>query len=253
MLTPEETIAKNEAGASLKAGSDFKTLLLKGIFAGSAIAFGAAASSTVAFAIDNVGLSRLVQGIVFPVGLMLIVMLGGELFTGDTLMAMGVFGKKITIGQYIRTLVIVYFSNFIGSLLIAFLMKFSGNFNLGGGNLGTFVAGIAEKKSQIGPVAGICSGILCNILVCLAVLMAQSAVNVIGKIFAVWFPIMAFVVCGFEHVVANMYYIPAGLLAGANATIPGCLLNYLWVTIGNVIGGLFVAFLLWNAHRRKTV
>lgn len=147
-------------------------------------------------------------GVIFPVGLMLIVFLGGELFTGNCLIIMDVFDKRVTWAGLFRDLFIVFFSNLIGALCVDVLIVFSGNLNYSGGLLGAYTIKVAVSKIAISPVQGITSGILCNILVCLAVLMATSARDIAGKVWAIFFPICAFVVGGFEHCVANMFYTP---------------------------------------------
>ena len=153
-------------------------MILLGIMAGVFIALGGATSSTAAHAVENVGVARALAGVIFPVGLMLIVFLGGELFTGNCLIIMDVFDKRVTWAGLFRDLFIVFFS---------------GNLNYSGGLLGAYTIKVAVSKIAISPVQGITSGILCNILVCLAVLMATSARDIAGKVWAIFFPICAFV------------------------------------------------------------
>ena len=229
-----------------------------GIMAGVCIALGAQSSNVAMHDIANVGLARLVAGCVFPVGLMMIVFIGGELFTGDCMMTMACIKKKISVAALIRTLVIVYIGNMVGAVALAYLVYLSGQYNYTSGALGAFTIKVALGKVSLSFLPALISGILCNILVCAAVLMASTAKDIAGKSLAIFFPIMAFVVSGFEHCVANMYYIPAGIFAAGNPAyvqkaqelyglgaekLTGLnwgsfvTVNLLPVTIGNIIGG----------------
>lgn len=267
--TPSEVIKSNIKSAVAKANLPLAKMILLGLMAGAFIAFGGAASSVAAHGVADVGLARSIAGAIFPVGLMLVVFTGSELFTGNSLMIMAVIDKKITLLKMIRNLVVVYFANFIGALIIDVLVFLSGQFDFSGGGLGAYTIKVALAKTSIAPVTAVISGILCNILVCLAIVLAGTAKDSIGRIFGIFFPIAAFVVCGFEHCVANMFYIPAGMLAATNTayvqkaqelygiTAQQCssLTHFagteslLFVTIGNIIGGvLFVGVVLYMAH-----
>lgn len=246
-------------------------MILLGIMAGAFIALGGVASNVAVHGIADVGLARTLAGAIFPVGLMLVVFTGSELFTGNCLMLTAVLDKKLKVIQMIKNLVIVYFSNLIGALIIDVLVFFSGQFNYSAGGLGAYTIKVALAKTTIDPSTAIVSGILCNILVCLAIIMAGAAKDVTGKILAIFFPIWAFVICGFEHCVANMFYIPAGILAATNSdyvqkanelygiTAEQCtalthfngIESFLFVTIGNIIGGMiFVGFIYYMAHKK---
>lgn len=267
--TPSEVIKSNIKSAVAKANLPLAKMILLGMMAGAFIAFGGAASSVAAHGVADVGLARSIAGAIFPVGLMLVVFTGSELFTGNSLMIMAVIDKKITLLKMIRNLVVVYFANFIGALIIDVLVFLSGQFDFSGGGLGAYTIKVALAKTSIAPVTAVISGILCNILVCLAIVLAGTAKDSIGRIFGIFFPIAAFVVCGFEHCVANMFYIPAGMFAATNTayvqkaqelygiTAQQCssLTHFagteslLFVTIGNIIGGvLFVGVVLYMAH-----
>ena len=267
--TPSEVIKSNIKSAVAKANLPLAKMILLGMMAGAFIAFGGAASSVAAHGVADVGLARSIAGAIFPVGLMLVVFTGSELFTGNSLMIMAVIDKKITLLKMIRNLVVVYFANFIGALIIDVLVFLSGQFDFSGGGLGAYTIKVAIAKTSIAPVTAVISGILCNILVCLAIVLAGTAKDSIGRIFGIFFPIAAFVVCGFEHCVANMFYIPAGMLAATNTayvqkaqelygiTAQQCssLTHFagteslLFVTIGNIIGGvLFVGVVLYMVH-----
>lgn len=248
-----------------------KKILLLGIFAGMFIAFGASSSSLAIHAMTNSGLAKVVAGTIFPVGLMMIVLIGGELFTGDCMMAFGVLHREYSALKMIKVLCLVYISNFIGSAIVASLVFFSGQLDMTNGLLGAFTIKVALGKVNLPFSKALISGILCNILVCIAVLMAGVAKDITGKILAIFFPIMAFVIGGYEHCVANMYYIPAGILAAMNDTYRKAAMtaygyteaqisalnvqnfvvgNLLPVTIGNIIGGmLFVSVPLYVLHK----
>lgn len=245
--------------------------VLLGMLAGGFIAFGAATSSVAAHHISDVGTARVTAGTIFPVGLMMIILIGGELFTGDCLMVTGIWNKKYRVTEMIRVLAIVWISNLVGAVIVTALVSNSGIYAYSDGGLGAYLIKTAYGKCGIEPIRAFCSGILCNILVCAAVLMSNAARNVIGKIAAIFFPIMAFVVGGWEHCVANMFYIPAGIMAAANSeyvakasewyglsarqianrvNFGGFFSNIIPVTLGNIVGAmLFVALPLYLIHK----
>lgn len=270
--SPAEVVEANMKGAEGKAALSVSRMVLLGMLAGAFIALGGAASSTAAHGIADVGLARAVCGMIFPVGLMMVILLGGELFTGNCLMIMAVLDGRVSWGRLLRNLAVVYLSNLAGALLTALLLTLSGNQNYSGGVLGAYTIKTAVGKAGISPVQGIASGILCNFLVCAAILMAAAAREIAGKIWAVFFPIAAFVIGGFEHCVANMFYIPAGMFAAMNpayaakaqeaygitaeqlGTLNGWngLVSLLFVTAGNVIGGMaLVGVPMFLAYRKK--
>jgi len=206
----------------------------------------------------GVGFAKFLAGSVFSVGLMLVVIGGAELFTGNCLMLGCRIERKIKAGGVLRNWTIVYLANFAGSLLLVGIMYYSGLWKVGHFGVGAKTLMIANSKVNLSFVEALCRGICCNWLVCLAVRLATAGQDVASKIFAVYFPIMAFVASGFEHSIANMYFIPMGLcLKGNEAVVTasglfgklgqltwgGFLLNNLLpVTIGNIIGGgIFVA------------
>ncbi len=256
--TPAEIIEANMKGGEGKVTLPLWKMILLGIMAGAFIALGGATSSTAAHMVSNVGLARLVAGCVFPVGLMIIVFVGGELFTGNCLTIMGVLDGRFKISAMVKNLVVVWLSNLVGALIIDLLVYYSGNLDYSSGVLGAYTIKVAVGKASIGFGKGIASGILCNIIVCLAILMAGAARDIAGKVLAIFFPIMAFVVGGFEHCVANMFYIPAGMLAAMNPdyvakametysltadqlsvlSLSGFFTNMIPVTIGNILGGM---------------
>ena len=269
--TPAEVVDANIASGKVKANLPLVKMILLGILAGIFIAIGGEASSLASHNIDNVGLARTITGAIFPVGLMMIVLVGGELFTGNTMIIMAVMDKQATVLQYVRNLVVVWFSNLVGSLIIVFLTFYSGQWNYTAGGLGAYTIKIAYGKVNLDFGTAFASGILCNILVCVAVLMAIAAKDIAGKIWAIFFPIFAFVISGFEHCVANMYYIPAGMIAATNPTyaakaeelygisadglaklsMGGIIHNMIPVTLGNIVGGgLMVGAFLYIINKK---
>lgn len=271
--TPPQIVAANMNAAKGKTELPLGRMILLGIFAGMFIAGGASASSLAMHAISNVGLARLVAGTIFPVGLMMIVLVGGELFTGDCLMIMGCVHGKFSVSKMVKVLTVVYLSNLLGSLIFAGLVYASGQYNYTNGLLGAFTIKVAMGKVNLSFGAAVASGILCNIFVCMAVLMATAARDISGKIWGIFFPILTFIVSGYEHCVANMYYIPAGIFAKASSTYASLAMesygyttlqldslnwanfvvkNLIPVTIGNILGGMvFVGLPLYLIHRQK--
>ena len=273
MLTIKEAIRTYRRGCRAKCEMSASMTLGKSFFAGMMIGFGAAASSVAAHNIGNVGIARLTAAMVFPVGLMMVILMGAVLFTGDCLMVVGLPEKNISVKQLIRTLTLVYLGNLIGGVVVSALISLSGQLDYSSGLLGAYTIKVALGKVGMSPTKAITSGILCNILVCAAVLMATCAKDVTGKIMVSFFVIMLFVTAGFEHCVANMYYITAGIIAKANPSylavaieqyglqaeqiamlnIKNMIVNNLIpVTIGNIIGGsCFVGLPFYYLNREK--
>ena len=244
-LTPEE-VANTTINASIKKASlDTTRCIWLGILAGIFIGLGGAGNILASQTLSNIdaSLARLVGATVFPVGLMLVVICGAELFTGNNLMTLAVMNKKITLRELFRNWSLVYIANFIGSTLLAVAIFYAGTFN---GDASNKVISIAQSKSTLTILEALIRGILCNMIVVLAVWMATAAQDIISKIFACWFPIMLFVLCGFEHSVANMFFIPMGMLLGANVTIGQLITNLIVVTIGNMIGGAILIPYMYN-------
>lgn len=220
-----------------KANLPVVSMFLLGILAGAFIGFGGLANTIVSqtFAGIDPGVAKLLGAAVFPVGLMLVVICGAELFTGNNLMTLALMNEKITAGQMVKNWCIVWLGNLVGSLCLVLIVYYGGV--LGDPAASAKAIGIAESKAGLDISVMILRAILCNVLVVLAVWMATSAQDIVSKIFACWFPIMLFVLCGFEHSVANMYFIPMGMILGANVSIGACATNIICVTIGNLIGG----------------
>jgi formate/nitrite transporter len=213
------------------------------------------------------GLNKLVGGLAFSLGLILVVVAGAELFTGNNLIVMAWVGGKLSLGQLMRNWVTVYFGNLAGSLGMVILVYLSRQWAFANYQVGATAVNIANAKANLSFTEGVIRGMLCNVLVCLAVWLCVSGRSVIDKIMAIVFPITAFVASGFEHSIANMYFIPLGLLlkgepevlaaAGEvagnliNLNLQGFAHNLLAVTTGNIFGGGFmVAAVYWFIYRR---
>jgi formate/nitrite transporter len=227
--------------------------LALGVLAGAFIAFGAM-FATLALTDSPLGFGpgRVLAGLAFSLGLVLVVVGGAELFTGNNLVVMAWADRKITTAQLARNWALVYAANLAGALGTALMMLWSGALGLGGGAVAQTAIAIAEAKVALGFTEALFRGILCNVLVCLAVWLSFAAHDVPGKVLAILFPITAFVALGFEHSVANMYLIPIAMLAGAEGvTVAGFVGNLLPVTLGNIIGGgVFAALIYWLIYLR---
>ena len=234
--------------ANLSAGK----MIVLGMLAGAFIGFGAdvfvLATAAGGDAFQSMA-AKLIGAALFPVGLMMVILCGAELFTGNNLLTLALMDKKITAGRMVRNWLIVYIGNLIGSVLLAFLLAKSGLFADAAGER---AMAIAAAKTSIPFMPALIRGVLCNILVVLACWFQAGAKDMIGKIFAIWFPIMLFVFAGFEHSVANMTYIPLGIFLGADVTWGAFFIgNLLPVTIGNMIGGACVIpFAYYYAYKK---
>ncbi len=270
-LLPADMARKAESIGVRKAESPFLPLFLLAVLAGAFIALGAAFSTTVlaGSAAMPFGVARLLAGITFSLGLILVVVGGAELFTGNNLISMAWASGKVSTGALLRNWAIVYLGNFAGSLGTAALVFLAKQYVNGSGSVGEIALKTAAAKVHLGFVQAIALGILCNALVCLAVWLTFSARSTTDKILAIVFPISAFVAAGFEHSVANMYFIPYGLFIqqfdpgyvtslGDKVNLTGLtwgtflLNNLLPVTIGNIIGGaVLVGIVYWAIYLPK--
>lgn len=270
-LVPADMATKAETIGVKKAGMPFWNMFLAAILAGAFIGVGAIFATTVSAGSISIkdaagaaafgtalpyGVIRLITGLSFTLGLILVVVGGAELFTGNNLIIMAFMNGKVTIGQLMRNWGIVYLGNLVGSILTAAIMFYTKQYTFGNGAIGLNALNIGEAKSGLDFVQAIALGIMCNALVCMAVWMCYSARSVTDKIFAIIPPIAAFVAAGFEHSIANMYFIPVALFIKSGASpafyeaigktaesFPHLtwgnfiLANLLPVTIGNIIGG----------------
>jgi formate transporter len=268
-LLPQEMAEKAEAIGVRKAGLPLLTLFALAILAGAFISLGAMFATTVAAgsSVLPYGVARLLVGLVFCLGLVLVVVAGAELFTGNNLIVMAWASGKISTWALLRNWLVVYIGNFVGSLLTALLVYLGKQYASGSGSVGEAALKTAVGKVNLGFVQAIALGILCNALVCLAIWLTYSARSVADKIIAILFPISAFVAASFEHSVANMYFIPYALfIKGFNPAFAAStkidltsltwasffIRNLLPVTIGNIIGGSgLLALMYWFIYSRK--
>lgn len=262
MNTPAEIannfLAAGETKTRLPLGKMFLLAVLAGLYIGLA---GLGASAAAA-GVESAGAGKLLGACIFPAGLTMVLLAGSELFTGNCLILIPVLSGKVAPAAMARNLAVVYLGNFLGGVLAAAGAVYSHTLDLFGGKLAAGVVATAAAKCSLSFGDAFLRGVLCNLLVCLAVWMAMSAKEPAGKVAALFFPIFLFVLCGFEHCVANMYYIPAGLMAlGMPAYAAGAapaltlgnflLGNLLPVTLGNLLGGMGLAGVYWAVYQKK--
>jgi len=263
-LSPAEMTAKAVTIGITKASLPMRRLLLLSMLAGVFIGFGCLLASVVTTGASGTlpyGVTRLLGGFIFSLGLILVVIGGAELFTGNALMIIAWMDRKITLGSMLRNWSIVYLGNFLGALLLAGLVFLSGEYRFGGGSVGLVMLNTALMKLNYGFGQALVLGILCNILVCLAVWLTYSARSTTDKILAIVFPITAFVAAGFEHSIANMYALPMALfikLFDPSFAVQSALnlspitwnnivfKNLLPVTLGNIIGGALLVGMVYG-------
>lgn len=243
-------------------------LVLVGLLAGMALAIASIATMSVTAYFDNAGTAKVVNALLFPFGLCIIIFMGGELYTGNSLMIIGILEKKASVQGMLYNWFWVYLGNFLGSLLVVIPYSTTYLMSSGGGALAVTMMKTAANKASLTPYDSFVLAILCNILVCIAVLICTGAPDPAGKACGAVIPISLFVMAGFEHCVANMSYIPLGILAsqksdlavmaveeGINVsalTVENFFMNNLIpVSLGNAVGGMFIAVLLWYCHHAK--
>lgn len=268
-LMPDKMAVQAEDAGIIKVNRSFSKTFVLAILAGAFISFGAIFATTVTAELTlSTGFTKLLGGLVFSLGLILVIIGGAELFTGNNLIVMAWANKRITTTQVVQNWAIVFLGNLVGAISIAVLMFVTMQYSSGNGSIGAKALSIAETKCSLGFVQAIILGTLCNILVCLAVWLCYSAKTSSGKILSILFPITAFVTIGFEHNVANMYFIPKALFiktfanekfwASINSS-PAMYENLTWgnfivnnlipVTIGNIIGGsVLVGLVYWYVY-----
>jgi len=287
-ILPATMALRAEAGGVKRVATDPMTLFVLSILAGAFIAFGAIFATTVGAggiaikAADGAtafsaglpyGVVKLLMGLAFSLGLILVAVGGAELFTGNNLIVMAWASRKVRTGELLFNWAVVFAGNFVGAIATAALMFFSTQYTFGGGSIGLTALSTASGKTSLAFIPAVALGIMCNALVCLASWMGYSARTTIDKVFCIIFPVTAFVAAGFEHSIANMYFIPMGLFIKAGAPdafwasigktaadfptltwenfVFG---NLLPVTIGNIIGGsVMVAAVYWFVYLRKRV
>jgi formate/nitrite transporter len=267
LLNPTEIAASYAEAGKKKAERPVGQTLPLAILAGLLIAFGGAVTNTAAHSVANVSAARIVCGLLFPFGLGIVMLLGAELFTGNCMLQISVLERKATAGKMLRNWFVAYFGNFAGALLLAAGCAYSGQMDYSAGGLAVYTIRLAAAKCSIPFPSGVALGFFCNVLVCAGVLCSLSAKDTGGRILGAYIPVAFFVICGFEHSVANMYYIPAGLFAvgvpkyaqlAAEAGIDATMLtwgnfiarNLLPVTLGNMLGGAAIGLAMWGAYLR---
>lgn len=271
LLPPEMAVACEAAGAA-KAGRDELALVVLGLLAGAFIAFGAMFMTIVMTGAGDLpwGVGRLLAGLVFSLGLILVIVGGAELFTGDSLMIVACASRRITIGSLLRAWSLVYLGNISGAIGTAALVFLAGQHGFGSGAVGKTALAIASAKAAMPTIPLFFLSVLCNVLVCLAVWMSFGARSASDKVMVIVPPIAAFVAAGFEHSIANLYFLPYGLAiknwagsdfwaaigqSGADypaLTVGGALHNISVATVGNLLGGsLMVGAVYWFVYLRR--
>jgi formate/nitrite transporter len=266
--SPKQIAARIEELGTVKSQGDPLRVFALAVLAGAFIALGAMFYTLVTYDATGfpAGVIRLLGGLVFSLGLILVIVAGAELFTGNNLIVMAYVDGKVSLSQLLRNWLIVFTGNFLGALGIVFLVSVSGHWHIGSDALAHKALLIANAKVNLTWLEAFSRGVLCNILVCLAVWLCFAGRTVVDKILAILFPVSAFVAMGFEHCVANMFFIPAGLIikqmegmevsSALNldnlTTIQFITSNLIPVTLGNIIGGsVFVGLFYWFIYLRK--
>lgn len=269
LFTPAEVAKNYIAVGKGKVNIPIVKLIVLGIMAGAFVALGGVSSTAVAVSLSEASFGKFLGACIFPGGLTMVLLAGSELFTGNALLVIPFLEKEVSLGGILKNWVFVYIGNFIGSILVACAIVFSHQVGMFDNGLAASIISTAATKCSLSFSDAFIRGIMCNFLVCIAVWISFAAKDVANKIIGLFFPILIFVICGFEHCVANMYYISAGLLAKTNPiymeaakaagvnldalTLKGFLVdNMIPVTIGNILGGLFVGCVYWYLYLRKT-
>ena len=267
MLSPAEFVERYTGIGARKASAPLGRLLALAILAGVLIGMGAVVANTAAHGLQgNPSVSRVVCGLLFPFGLVMVLFTGAELFTGNCLITISALNRAAGWGGMARNLAVVYLGNLLGTLLLAAAVVYSGQLDLSGGQLAVYTIQTALAKCSLPFGRALVLGVLCNLLVCIGVMCGLCGTDAPGKALGAYLPVCFFVIGGFEHCVANMYYIPAGLMAlqvpeyaglaaQAGLAVEGLswtaflVRNLIPVTLGNLLGGCGFAALLWGAHR----
>ena len=261
MHSPLE-IARNyiEVGIHKVNVSAFKTIIL-GFFAGMFIGFAGIASTTASATLTAGSLAKLVGACVFPAGLAMVLVAGSELFTGNTLIIVAMLEKEVPVYKMLKNWCYVFLGNFLGTAFVAVLVVYGGTPDLFGGELARAMVNAGKARTDLTVTEGFVRGVLCNILVCIAVWMSFASKDVSGKLFTSFWPVMLFVLCGFEHCIADMYFGVAALLTSAEYGIAAegltwfhfLIKSLLPVTLGNVVGGAgIVGFGYWMIYLHRT-
>jgi formate transporter len=263
--SPREIAERVENVGVTKANLPLLSQVALGVLAGGFIGLGAmfftlvVSDATLGFAV-----SRVLGGAAFSLGLILVIVAGAELFTGNNLLVMATVAGRIPASKFLQNLVVIYLANFVGAVGLAALVAWSGHWQMDNSAVGEAAVGLAAAKCALPFGEAFFKGVLCNVLVCLAVWLAMAGRTVTDKVLAIVFPITAFVACGFEHSVANMYFIPLGVFLREQGVISvtgnldalnwiGLARNLVPVTLGNLVGGAgMVGLVYWVIYRRGT-
>jgi len=250
---PQRIAERIEDAGVAKANLGLLEMLTLAVLAGAFISFGAVFYTVaVTDSALGFGMTRVIGGLVFSLGLILVVIAGAELFTGNNLIVMAWADGRIEAGRMLRNWAIVYAGNFIGAVASAFFIHWSGVLGMHDGAVAETARTIAAAKIALAPDQAFVRGMLCNALVCLAIWLSFAAHRVSGKILAIIFPITAFVALGFEHSIANMYFLPVAMLQGADVTVADLFANLVPVTLGNIVGGAgLVGLVYWIVYSRN--
>lgn len=268
LFTPAEVAKNYVAIGKGKVNIPIVKLIVLGIMAGAFVALGGVSSTAVAVSLSEASFGKFLGACIFPGGLTMVLLAGSELFTGNALLVIPLLEKEVKLGGVFKNWVFVYIGNFIGSILVASAIVFSHQVGMFDNGLAVSIISTAATKCSLSFSDAFIRGIMCNFLVCIAVWISFAAKDVANKIIGLFFPILIFVICGFEHCVANMYYISAGLLAKSNpvyleaAKAAGLNLdalslkaflidNMIPVTLGNIAGGLFVGCIYWYLYLKR--
>lgn len=268
VFTPAETAANYAAAGVLKTRQPLLKLLLLGIAAGALIGFPVCVTNMATYTITNASAVRIIAGVLFAFGLGIVVLTGAELFTGNTLLVISLLDRRVTWGAMLRNWGVVYLGNFLGALALSWVCARFGWLDAGDGALGAYTMQLAVGKMTMPFGKAFFMGVLCNILVTVAVLASLSAKDAAGRILGAWVPVMFFVVAGFSHSIADMTYCALALFgksapacaamaqaAGADLSVLTWgryfLGNMLPVTLGNTAGGVLVGLAAWYCYLRK--
>lgn len=250
MNSPKQIAENYVPIAAGKANTPPAKAFLLAILAGMFIA-----AAGVGAAIGTAAVGKLAGACIFPAGLAMVILAGSELFTGNCMMVIGIAERQVTVKQLLLSWLIVYIGNFVGGVLVSALAVYGGTF----ASYYESLIATAAAKTSLAFGEAFFRGIMCNILVCLGVWMAFAAKDAGGKVISLFFPIMVFVLCGYEHCIANMFYVPGGLFAAARygVTAEGLtwgaffLKNLVPVTLGNIVGGAGLGMMFWAIHLRE--
>lgn len=250
--SPKEIAEKVENVGVAKANLPLVPMVALGVLAGGFIGLGALfATLVLSDPALSFAVARVLAGVVFSLGLILVVVAGAELFTGNNLLVMACVSRRITVRNLLKNFGIVYVANFLGAAGLAGVVAFSGHTQMAEGAVERTAVAIATAKVALPFGEAFLRGVLCNVLVCLAVWLAMAGRTVTDKILAIVFPISAFVAAGFEHSVANMYFIPLGIFLHADIGIADVLHNLIPVTLGNLVGGAGMVGLVYHTIYRR--